>query len=217
MAILGGRGSRTRGPRGDWRAKLYPFRIKLDEGEFCLPAWRLGRLTDAELGAYTATRVIRIRIGNFLIRKPIRDVRHFAFDPVSGGKKPGDAGAISTRPTLPSQGGSRPTQLDVDVRPHMPASSKQRVLVQVLLEKGLEFFPEIEITAKTKETASRLVNLRVGIEKKEPIASFWVLSENGAGQAVEHGFNIGVVALDMDETSGLSLPVIIDPSVIARG
>ena len=201
--------------RRPWKDQVFNFMRNEEEGTICLSAWTLGKVSDADLQTYEINRAVRLKVRNFTIRNPVRDIRHFEYHMIHDGEKPSAIGTGMPQPPV-NPAGLRPTRLDFDIRPQLPGAGRQRFRVKVVLSEGLEFFQGIEITAKTKASAQRLVNLKITTEDSKHMARFWVLSENGSGQDVEHGFNIAVVALDTDEASGLSLPVIIDPSIRIR-
>jgi hypothetical protein len=217
MVISSGETGTKGRPAADWRAGLLPFRFSTDTGSVCLDAWTLQSLSDVDLATYAPKRFVRISVGNFPIRNPGRNVQLFALDPGTGGPKPGDPGTAMPQPSA-GGGLNHRTRWDLDLSSLFGGPGRQKVRVEILLSAGLKLYPGFEVTAKTRDAARRLVNLELGeASPTQPWARFWVLSENGAGQVTEYGFNIGLVALDTVVTSGLSLPVIVDPSVRARG
>lgn len=190
--------------------------LRFQDGRIEIPAFALLDLSEQDLSGYAKMGVARLRVGNFRLRQPGRDVRRFAWSDAHQGESPTDQGQpMLNEPTLPG----RRTRWDIDAEalfnPNL--NDAQRVLIRVVLANGLKFpNPPVvpAITAKDPASQKSLSNLRV--DQTDTRASFWALRPAGAINEVKHGFNIAVIASDSADGT-FSLPLIIDPSVRNRG
>jgi hypothetical protein len=189
------------------------------DNQISVPAFELLELAEADLSNHVIRGVIRIRMGDFRLRRPRRVVRKFPYLDAHAGENPASNGtAMDTPPQLPG----RRTMWDIDAADLFdPALAQpQRVMIRIVLDDDLTFWPpEMLPTITAKDAASQraLVNLRVDTNRAgKPRATFWALRPAGANTIVQHSFNIAVIAPD-DSNANFSLPVIIDPSVRNRG
>lgn len=196
-----------------------PAGLRYQDNRISMPAFSLLELSDTDLSQHEKMGVIRLRIGNFRLRKPGRSVRRFKWESQHDGENPSSVGQGMPDP---SDIKGRKTRWDVDpselFNPQL--AKAQRVLIRVVLDDDLIFWDENvlpAITAKDAQSQQALANLVVDAAPDgRPRASFWALRPANPTIDVEHGFNIAVVAVD-ETNPKFSLPVIIDPSVKNRG
>ncbi len=206
------------GLKTDDRPAILP-RIIFRDNQISMPAFQLLDLSDADLSNHVIRGVIRVRVGDFRLKRPRRSVRRFKFEIAHGGEKPSDTGIdMPDPPPLPV----RRTLWDIDADPLFDPGlqAPQRVLIRIVLADELDYWPPQmlpAITAKDEASQKGLANLVVDTNPNNlPRASFWALRPAGAATIVQHSFNIAIVAPD-ETDANFTLPIIIDPSVRNRG
>ncbi len=205
-------------PKSGLKPAILP-RIIYRNNEIAVPAFELLTLSSTDLSAHEIMGVIRVKVGDFRLRKPRRAVRRHKYEDAHQGEKPNSTGTdMPTPPPL----SARRTLWDIDAEALFdPSLNKaQRVMIRILLDDGLTYWPMQmlpAITAKDAASQKALANLVVDTNPAGlPRASFWALRPAGASTVVQHSFNIAIVAPD-ETNPNFSLPIIIDPSVRNRG
>lgn len=195
-------------------------RIIFKDNQISTPAFQLLELSEADLSGHEPMGVIKVRVGDFRLRKPKREVKKHEYVPAHAGENPAVTG--TDMPNPPPHLGRR-TLWDIDTEPLFdPGLNRpQRVMIRIVLANKLDYWPPEmlpAITAKDQASANALAKLVVDKQPTNglPRATFWALRPKGASAVVHHSFNIAILAPDETEKD-FTLPIIIDPSVRNRG
>ena len=193
------------------------FGLKFIGNQLVREAFALEALGQADLESFVLVKKIVLRIGNFAIRKPPRNVRLYPPDFNKPEDETWNKGPPHIQPG-PPQGSNRRTRWDIDASDLLlPVNgTRARLEINVVLGEKLRFWrPDglPAITAKSKDAAKRLVNLELFWNKDNlAVARFHALGPAAVqgSQKVDDGYNIAMVATD-EADAAFSLPLIVDP------